>query len=236
MPKNGEKIVYVGMSADIIHPGHLNVINEARKLGKVVVGVLTDEAIASYKRLPYLDYNQRKVVVENIKGVDEVIPQETLDYTANLVKLKPNYVVHGDDWKDGVQQETRRKVIEALKEWGGELVEPKYVEGISSTGFHERLREIGTTPEVQMKRLNRLLAVKPLVRFMEAHSGHTALIVENTKVKGEDGMQKEFDGIWLSSLTDSVTKGRPDIEYVDITSRLNTLRDIVSVTTKPIIF
>ncbi len=127
-----KKIVYVGMSADLIHPGHLNIINEASKLGGVTVGLLTDEAIASYKRLPYLEYNQRKIIVENIKGVSAVIPQNTLDYRPNLLKLKPDFVVHGDDWKKGVQEQTRQQVIDALKEWGGKLIEVPYTKGISS--------------------------------------------------------------------------------------------------------
>lgn len=113
------KTVYLGMSADIIHPGHLNIIHEANKLGRVVVGVLTDEAIASYKRLPYLDYAQRSLIVENIKGVDEVIPQTTLDYVPNLEKIRPDYVLHGDDWKQGVQQKTRQRVIDCIAKWGG---------------------------------------------------------------------------------------------------------------------
>ncbi|MCX6794951.1 MAG: phosphoenolpyruvate mutase [Candidatus Falkowbacteria bacterium] len=230
-----EKIVYVGMSADLIHPGHLNVINHARSLGDVIVGLLTDKAIASYKRLPFLTYEQRKVIMENLKGVIEVIPQDTLDYVPNLRKIKPDYVVHGDDWKEGTQKETRQRVIEALKEWGGELVELPYTKGISSTMLHEKIHEIGTTPEIRMKRLKRLLEVKPILRIMEAHNGLTGLIVDNLKIKDEKGI-KEFDGMWLSSLTDSTAKGKPDIECVDLTSRLSTVNDIMEVTTKPIIF
>ncbi|SVE53076.1 uncharacterized protein METZ01_LOCUS505930, partial [marine metagenome] len=127
------KTVYVGMSADLIHPGHLSIIDVARKLGDVTVGLLTDEAIASYKRLPFMAYEQRKIVIENIRGVANVIPQTTLDYTQNLLDVRPNYVVHGDDWKDGVQSSVRDRVIEVLRQWGGELIEPKYTEGISST-------------------------------------------------------------------------------------------------------
>jgi len=216
------KTVYVGLSADLIHPGHLNIINEARKHGRVIVGLLTDRAIASYKRLPFLSYEQRKVVVENIKGVAEVIPQETLDYVPNLRKIKPDVVVHGDDWRTGVQKETRERVIQTLREWGGQLIEPKYTEGISSTLLHAELKKIGTTPEARLARLRRLLEVKDLVRIIEAHNGLTALIIENTTVT-TDTATKEFDGIWLSSLTDSAAKGRPDTGFVDLTSRLNTL-------------
>jgi len=229
------KKVYVAMSADLIHHGHLNIIKEARKLGEVIVGLLTDEAIASYKRLPYLSYKQRKIIVENMKGVKRVIPQYTLDYVPNLIKLKPDYVVHGDDWRTGIQKETRERVIKTLKKWSGKLIEIPYTKGISSTYLNAKMKEIGTTPEIRMKMLRRLLEAKPLARFLEAHNGLTGLIVEHTKIK-KDGKIKEFDGIWLSSLTDSTAKGKPDIECVDFTSRLNTINDILEVTTKPIIF
>lgn len=231
-----KKIVYVGMSADLIHPGHLNIIKTAREHGDVVIGLLTDKAIASYKRLPYMTFEQRKIVMENIAGVTKVIPQETLDYVPNLKALKPNYVVHGDDWKTGVQQATRQRVIDTLKEWGGELIEVPYTEGVSSTQFNKALKEIGTTPQIRMARLRRLLENKPIVRVMEAHNGLTGLIVEHTSVKSDKGVTKEFDAMWLSSLTDSTAKGKPDIEAVDLTSRLQTIHDILEVTTKPIIY
>jgi phosphoenolpyruvate phosphomutase len=229
------KKVYVAMSADIIHPGHLNIINEARKYGEVILGLLTDNAIASYKRLPFLTFEQRKIIVENIKGVSRVVPQTTLDYVPNLRKIKPDYVVHGDDWRTGVQRETRQRVIDALKEWGGELIEPKYTPGISSTQLNVAVKEIGTTPGIRLKRLRRLLASKELVTILEAHNGLTGLIVENTQIK-KNGTIREFDGMWLSSLTDSTAKGKPDIGCVDLTSRMNTLKDILEVTTKPIIY
>ena len=229
------KTVYVGMSADLIHPGHLNILKHAQKHGDVIVGLLTDEAIASYKRLPYMSFDQRKIVVESIKGVTEVVPQETLDYTSNLKKLKPNYVVHGDDWKSGVQQATRQRVIDTLSEWGGELIEIPYTKGISSTALSQTLQEIGTTPEIRQKRLRRLLSAKKLIRIIEAHNGLTGLIVENTEIK-KNNMTCEFDGIWLSSLTESTARGKPDIEAVDFSSRLQTVNDILEVTTKPIIF
>jgi phosphoenolpyruvate mutase len=231
-----EKIVYIGMSADLIHPGHLNVINAGKKLGRVVIGLLTDKAIASYKRVPYLAFDQRKIIVENIAGVSEVIAQETLDYTTNLRQLKPHFVVHGDDWKTGVQQSTRQKVIECLKEWGGELVEVPYTGGISSTAIQKAIKETGTTAEVRLKRLKRILSVKPCMRVMEAHNGLSGLIVENTTFTDDKGMHHEFDAMWISSLTDSMAKGKPDIEAVDVTSRLQTLHDILEVTTKPVIF
>ena len=230
-----KKTVYVGMSADMIHPGHLNIIKEACKLGSVTVGVLTDAAIASYKRLPYLNYEQRAEIVANIKGVDRVVPQTTLDYVPNLRELKPDYVVHGDDWKEGVQQRTRQRIIEAMAEWGGKVIDIPYTQGISSTAMNQRLKEIGTTPEIRLKRLRRLIGAKRIVRILESHNGLTGLIIENTSVE-VNGMKQEFDGMWASSLTDSTSKGKPDIEAVDITTRLHDLNDELEVTTKPIIF
>lgn len=229
------KKVYVAMSADLIHPGHLNIIEEARKYGDVVIGLLTDRAIASYKRLPYMTFDQRKKVIENIKGVAEVVPQETLDYVPNLEKYKPDFVVHGDDWKTGVQKEVRQKVIDALAKWGGELIEPTYTPGVSSTELNIWLREMGTTPGIRLNMLRRLLESKDIVKVMEAHNGLTGLIVEKTKIR-KNNVTAEFDAMWLSSLTDSTAKGKPDIGCVDLTSRMNTVSDILEVTTKPIIF
>lgn len=233
MKKN--KIVYVGMSADLVHPGHLNVIHKAAELGEVTIGLLTDQAIASYKRLPYMPFDQRKAVVENLKDVARVVPQSTLDYVPNLREFKPDYVVHGDDWREGVQRNVRQSVIEALAEWGGELVEVPYTKGVSSTQLNKAIKEIGTTPDLRRNKLRRLLYAKPLLRFIEAHNGLTGLIAENIGVETEKG-RKEFDGMWASSLTESTVKGKPDIEAVDVTSRTNTLHDIMEVTTKPMIY
>lgn len=229
------KKVYVGMSADLIHPGHLNIIKAAKNYGEVTIGLLTDKAIASYKRLPYLEFEQRKAIIENIKGVSSVIPQETLSYRDNLIKVKPDYVVHGDDWADGVQKTTRQEVIDTLAEWDGELIEVPYTKGISSTQLNHAVKDVGTTPGIRLKRLKRLIGAKQIVRVIEAHNGLTGLIVENTKVK-VDGQTREFDAMWASSLTDSTSKGKPDIEAVDITARLNNINDLLEVTTKPIIF
>ncbi len=232
---DSQKTVYVGMSADMIHPGHLNIIHEACKLGSVIVGVLTDAAIASYKRLPYLNYEQRAEIVSNIKGVDRVVPQTTLDYVPNLLELKPDYVVHGDDWKEGVQAKTRQRIIEAMAAWGGKVIDIPYTQGISSTAMNQRLKEIGTTPEIRLKRLRRLIGAKKIVRILESHNGLTGLIIENTMIEA-NGKKEEFDGMWASSLTDSTSKGKPDIEAVDITTRLHDLNDALEVTTKPVIF
>ena len=228
------KIVYIALSVDLIHQGHINIIAEGCKLGKVFVGLLTDEAIASYKRLPLLSFQERKLIVENLKGVDTVIPQRTLNYVPNLKKIKPDFVVHGDDWKTGAQKEVRKKVIDTLYEWGGKLVEPKYTEGISSTDLISAVKARGVTPSKRMETLRRLIQVKPIVRILEAHNGLTGLIVEKTSIM-KDKIKMEFDGIWESSLTDSTAKGKPDTELVDFTSRLSTIEEILEVTTKPMI-
>ena len=222
--------VYVGMCADLIHHGHLNIIKEARKYGEVIVGLLTDSAIASYKRLPALSYEERKIVVENIVGVSKVIPQKTLDYIPNIEELKPDYVVHGDDWKEGVQKQVRQEVIDKLKAWSGKVIDVPYTKGVSSTKLHNHLKDIGTTPDIRRKMLKRLLDSKSIVKVLEAHNGLTGLIVEKTKV-GND----EFDAMWLSSLTHSASKGKPDNQYVDITTVSQTLSEIFDVTTKPMI-
>lgn len=223
------------MSADLIHPGHLNILKHAAKLGQVVVGVLTDEAIASYKRLPYMNYEQRAEIVSNLKTVSEVIPQSTLDYAGNLKAIKPDYVVHGDDWKEGVQQKTRQMVIDTIAQWGGELVEVPYTQGISSTVLNTAVKELGTTPQIRLSSLRRLLSVKPLVRFLDIHNALSGIIIEHTKVE-VNGVFREFDGMWGSSLTDSTAKGKPDIEAVDVSSRMSTLSEVLEVTTKPIIY
>ena len=230
------KKVYIAMSADILHIGHLNIIKEASKYGDVTVGVLTDKAIASYKRLPFLSYEIRSKTVESIKGVQAVISQDTFDYTQNLLKVRPDYVVHGDDWKTGIQSTVRNKVIDTIKEWGGELIEPSYTEGISSTMLNASLKDIGTTPNVRLSKLRRLIKAKPLVRILESHSGLTGLIIEKTSHLDENGINEEFDGMWSSSLTDSTSKGKPDIEQVDLTTRLQGINDMLESTTKPMIY
>lgn len=229
------KTVYVGMSADLVHPGHLNVLARARELGEVTVGLLTDEAIAGYKRVPYMTYDQRKAVMENIKGVYRVVPQATLDYVPNLRQYRPDYVVHGDDWREGVQQQTRQRVIDALKEWGGELEEVPYTRGISSSSLQAAMKEVGVTPEVRLKTLKRIINTKPITRLLDVHNGLTGLIIENIALNTEHG-RCEFDGMWASSLTDATARGKPDIEAVDLTSRLSTINDILEVTTKPIVY
>jgi phosphoenolpyruvate phosphomutase / 2-hydroxyethylphosphonate cytidylyltransferase len=229
------KKVYVGMSADLVHPGHINILKKASELGEVTVGLLTDSAIASYKRLPYMSFEQRKTVIQNIKGVSHVVPQHELDYTNNLEQLKPDIVVHGTDWREGVQSIVRQKVVETLNKWSGKLVEFQYTKGISSTYLNTSLKEIGTTPGIRLKRLKRLIDSKQIVRVLEAHSGLTGLIVE-TSFYNENGIKKEFDVALSSSFTDSTEKGKPYSKTVDMTSRLMTVNEILEVTTKPMIF
>ena len=230
-----KKKVYVGLAVDIIHEGHINILKEASKLGEVTVGLLTDEAIASYKNIPYLDFKRRKIVIQNIKYVKKVIPQNTLDYVPNLNLLKPDYVVHGDDWKYGVQKKTRENVIKALKKWSGKLIEPKYTKNISSSIIKKKILETNSLPQNRVSRLKRLLMTKDIVRILESHNSLTGLIIENLNISKKN-KKVEFDGMWSSSLTDSATKGKPDNSSVDFSSRISSLHDIMDVTTKPLVF
>ncbi len=230
-----KKKVYVGMAADVLHEGHINILKIANKYGDVIVGLLTDEAIASYKNIPYLDYKRRKVIIQNIKFVKKVVPQNTFDYVPNLNLLKPEYVIHGDDWKTGVQKKIRKRVIKTLKKWSGKIIEPEYTKNISSTIIKKKIFEIGASPENRVSRLKRLLSSKNIVRIVESHNPLTGLIIENLKViKKKKNI--EFDGMWSSSLTDSATKGKPDNSSVDFSSRISSLNDMMDVTTKPLIF
>ncbi|EIY3554370.1 phosphoenolpyruvate mutase [Campylobacter jejuni] len=234
-------IVYIAMSADLIHPGHINIMKLAREYankieGKVVLGLLTDSAIASYKRLPYMNYEQRKIIVESIGFIDEVIPQNTLSYADNIIKLKPKFVIHGDDWKEGPQKRERSNVIALLKELGcGELIEPKYTQGISSTELNQNAKSLGITTNARLSLLRRLINAKKPLRILETHSAISAFIAENTFVS-KNGTKIEFDGFWSSSLTDSTSRGKPDIEAVELSSRLNTVNEIFEVTSKPLIY
>jgi len=232
---NNNKKVYVGMSADLIHPGHVNILNKASELGDVIVGLLTDSAIASYKRVPFMKWGQRATVISSIKGVTKVVPQGTLDYRPNLLEIRPDYVVHGDDWKTGVQSQVRQDVIHTLSEWNGELIEVPYTANISSSSLQAAMKEIGTTPDIRRVALRRMLMAKPLLRFLDLHNGLSGLIIENASFEKDLG-KVEFDGMWASSLTDSTAKGKPDIEAVDTTARLSTLNEVLEVTTKPIIY
>ena len=230
------KQVYIAMSTDVLHEGHINIIKEGAKLGDVTIGLLTDEAIATYKRVPFLDYNARKEIFENIKGVTRVVKQDTLDYTENLRKYKPDIVLHGDDWKTGIQTLVREKVIDTLKEYGGELVEIPYTKGENTEELSKKLTAYANTPDTRRASLKKLLTLKPYIRAIDTSNGLTGLIAEKARVFDEKNMAvKEFDAFWISSLCDSTFKGKPDIELVDLTSRLNTINEIMEVTTKPII-
>ena len=230
-----KKKVYVGLSVDIIHEGHINILKTASKFGDVIVGLLTDEAIASYKNIPYLNYHRRKIIVQNIKYVKKVIPQKTLSYVPNLNLIKPDFVVHGDDWKKGVQKQTRHDVIKTLKKWSGKLIEPKYTKNISSTLIKNRILEIGISPQNRVSRLKRLISSQKIVRILESHNSLTGLIIENLQIKNKNKII-EFDGMWSSSLTDSATKGLPDNSSLSFSSRITSLNDIMDVTTKPVVF
>jgi len=230
-----KKIVYVGISGDILHPGHINILKIASKYGLVVVGLLTDNAIASYKRIPFLNYKSRELILVNLKLVHKVIPQNTLDYTENLIKIRPDFVIHGSDWKNGVQKKTRDKVIRVLKKWSGKLIEPDYTKNISSTLLRNNILKSGITSEQRKSKLMRLINAKPIVRIIESHSALSALIVENLNFYFKNQFV-EFDGMWSSSLTDSTLRAKPDNQAVDYSTRVNALNDMLETSLKPIIF
>lgn len=231
----GSRTVYMCFSTDIIHGGHIAIIKKAQKLGKLIIGVLSDEAVTSYKRLPLVPASERKVMFENVAGVYKVVDQNTLSYKANLEALKPDIVVHGDDWCTGFQKPIRDEVVSILASYGGKLVEYPYSSDQKYADIQARTRADLAMPDIRRGRLKRVLETKGLVTAMEAHDGLTGLIVENTVVH-QDGGAHQFDAMWISSLCDSTAKGKPDIELVDMTSRFRTIEDITEVTTKPIIF
>ena len=229
------KTVYLGMIGDIMHPGLINIISEGAKYGDVMIGLFTDKAIATHKRLPYLTYDQRKQVIENIKGVSSIVPQDDWSYVPNLVKYKPDYIIHGDDWLYGPDKYIRDEVFKVMGAMGGKVIEIPYTKGISASGLKEAIDSLGVTPQARLASLRRLISAKPIVRIMESHCGLTGLIIEHTKVEVGNEV-REFDGMWASSLTDSTSKGKPDIEAVDLTTRLHDLNDSLEVTTKPVIY
>lgn len=229
------RTVYMCFSTDIIHSGHIKIIKKAEKLGKLIIGVLSDEAVVSYKRFPLLPFEERKAMFGNIAGVFEVVEQKTLSYKDNLEKYHPTYVVHSDDWKMGFQKPIRSEVCSVLATYGGQLIEYPYSKDDKYEEIEKRARAELSTPDFRRARLKKELAIKGTISAMEAHSGLTGLIVENTVVE-EEGEARQFDAMWISSLCDSTAKGKPDIELVDMTSRFRTIDDICEVTTKPIIF
>ena len=229
-----KKIVYVPLAADILHEGHLNILKIASKYGKVIVGLLTDAAIIKYKNLPFFDYDQRFKIVSNLKLVDEVMPQDSWDYKKILNTLKPDFFVHGDDWKVGIQAKVRSEVVRALKKWNGKLIEPKYFKNITQN-YKKKILQTGITPDQRKLKLKRLLKVKKIIRILESHSALSSMIIENVEVYKNKKLF-QFDGIWSSSLTDSTLKGKPDNQSVDYSQRINSLNDTIDTSLKPIIF
>ena len=227
--------VYVSLISDLLHAGHIKILKEAEKHGRVVVGLLTSSAISELNETAYLKYDQRKDVLLSLKMVDKLIPQDTASYQKNLLSLRPDFVVHGNDWVNNNHSKYRQEVIDVLSAWGGELIEVEYSSEISDHNIKNQLMKLGITTTQRLGRLRQLINDKPIVRILEAHSALSGLIAENTEVE-RNGQSFSFDGIWSSSLTDATAKGKPDIEAVDITSRLNTVNEIFEVTTKPMIF
>lgn len=236
MAENGKvNNVYIGMTADIMHHGLINVIEAGRKHGRVIIGLMTDGAVSRYKPLPYLEYEYRKRILENIVGVDEVVPQEEWNFAPNLRKYKPDVVIHGDDWCEGPQKVYRDRAVEALAEWGGKLVEIPYTQGVSTPRYNAQLRGLGTTSEIRRLSLRRHLDSGELVRVIEVHSPLCGLLAENLAVDRDDSVAR-FEAMWVSSLTDSTVRGKPDIELVDTSSRIAAIDALFEVTTKPLIF
>ena len=234
--KYKKKIVYVALAADILHEGHLKILKKAKSLGQVIVGLLTDDAIASYKTLPFFDYKKRELVIKNLKYVNKVIKQKTLNYSENLKLLKPNFVVHGDDWKTGVQKKTRLNVVKTLKKWSGKLIEIPYTNIEKNKKIKNEILKTGTTPDLRKSKLIRLIKAKKIVRSLESHSALSGLIIENLKIVNKSKEFLEFDCMWSSSLTDSTLRGKPDNQSVDISTRISGLNEMLEVTTKPVIF
>jgi phosphoenolpyruvate mutase len=234
-PLSDMPTVYIGMTVDILHHGHVNVIERAREYGDVIIGLFTDDAIAEGKRLPYLSFEHRKKIISNICGVTTVVPQHEWDYAPNLRRYTPDYMVHGTDWLQGPLLPFRQLALAALSEYGGQLIEIPYTTGVSSQGLADQLKAAGTSPDVRRYTLKRLLTAKSISRFIEAHNPISALIAERARVE-TDWKVREFDGFWSSSLTDSTARGKPDTEALDISSRLANVNEIFEVTTKPLIF
>ena len=228
------KTAYTVFCTDIIHDGHRNIIEQARKLGRVVVGALSDRALIRYNKFPTISMEERIKLYQSLDGVDEVIVQDSIMYDEVIQRLRPDYVVHGDNWKEGPESAIRNNVVSLLQRFGGELIEVSYTYNPTVKKIDQQLKEKLAMPEYRRKRLRQLIEMTPVVKVMEAHSGLTGLIVEKTVVENE-GRLDQFDAMWVSSLCDSTAKGKPDIELVDVSSRLRTIDDIMEVTTKPII-
>ncbi|MDA8755351.1 phosphoenolpyruvate mutase [Candidatus Pseudothioglobus singularis] len=229
------KKVYVSMIADLLHAGHIKILREAEKYGEVTVGLLTSAAIGELNDTAYLKYNQRLDVLKSLSMVKDIIPQESASYEENLNNLRPDYVVHGSNWVNNSQSKYRDEVLRLLKLWDGKLIETDYSYEINDQNIKNQLMKLGVTTATRLGRLRQLIKDKPIVRILESHNALSALIAENT-ITQRKGEEVSFDGIWSSSLTDSTAKGKPDIEAVDMTSRINAVNEIFEVTTKPMIF
>jgi len=227
------KKVYMVMTSEIIHHVHVELIGKAAELGDLTIGVYTDSALEDMGRIPIMRQNEREAVFRAIKGVHDVVAQNEVDYTNNLRQLKPDIVIHGDNWH-GSLTEVREQIIKVLKEWDGELLEVPFTKDVPADELFKKISRRGFLPEVRRRKLNYYLESRPIVRIIEAHNGITGLIAEHTTVE-VDGQTRGFDGMWVSSLCDSTAKGKPDIELVDHSSRLHTIQEILDVTTKPII-
>ena len=226
--------VYACFCTDVIHAGHLNIIKEAKKHGDVIVGVLSDEAMIRYNRYPAVSFEERIQMVKDIEDVSEVVVQKEIMYDDIIAELKPDYVIHGDNWKEGPEAAIRENVIAALKKNGGELIEVPYTYNEEVRKIDNIMKEKLAMPEFRRKRLKQLIDKCEVVKTLEVHSGLTGLIAEKTIVEN-NGQLDQFDAMWVSSLCDSTAKGKPDIELVDMSSRLRTIDDVMEVTTKPII-
>jgi phosphoenolpyruvate phosphomutase / 2-hydroxyethylphosphonate cytidylyltransferase len=230
------KKVYVSMIADLLHSGHIKILKKAAELGEVTVGLMTLEACGELNDIPYLDFEKRKEVLENLSLINNVIPQKTASYKSILNEIKPEFVVHGDNWKSNFQKKFRKEVLDELSKWNGELVEIPYSSEINDLKIKEEMTKLGITSTARQSRLRRLIKAKPVVKILEVHNALSGLIAENATEKIEDNSTVTFDGMWSSSLTDSTSKGKPDIEAVDTTARLTTVNEIFEVTTKPMIY
>ena len=229
------KTIYACFTTDVTHEGHINIINEAKKYGELVVGVLTDEAMVSFDRFPTISFEERMELVKNTPGVDRVIKQDKVMYDDVIAQIHPDYVIHGDNWLSGPIKAIRDNVEELLSEYGGQIIDVPYTYNENVKHVDDKIREKLMMPEFRRKRLKQLLDIRPIVKAIEVHSGLTGLIAEKTVVEHE-GRLDQFDAMWISSLCDSTAKGKPDIELVDMTSRFRTIEDVTEVTTKPIIF
>ena len=228
------KTIYVPLAVDILHSAHINILKKAKKYGKVIVGLLTDSAISEYKKFPLIDYKERHNTLKGIKFVDQIVEQKNWDYSENIRKYKPNYFIHGDDWKTGIQKNQRKKVIQALKKINGKLIEVPFSKNISSSEIKDKIIKL-SSPNNRVSKLKRLMSAKKIVKILESHNALTGLIIENLKINKKNRLE-EFDGMWSSSLTDSATKGKPDNSSLDFSSRISSLHEMLDVTSKPLVF